>query len=402
MSTPRFDCVVMLTWSDWKTEPRSNRYHYASRFARSVPVFFVQPDEAASLVEPTEVTGVALVHSGPRHDAQQLAPVARLLAERGLSRPLLWIYSPRYTALERHFPGALRVLHATEDYFSGSTFLQQPAGPRRFAQRREVMRIQRQMIQAAQVAHLVVCVSPGVAEGIVRYCAYRGELRVLENGCDYAFWAEQGGAPAGEKPVAIYQGGINERLDTQLIVEVMRRLPEWEFRFCGSVSAAYEGWRELQRAPNFRNLGTLTAEALRDELHRAHVGIMPYRQVRSLTGTIKPLKAFEFAACGLPVVSVPIESLANFTEVFRFATSAEAFAQAIREEAALRDDPRRRDARLAAARAQDYDSRFRELEECLHTLRVARSGGTRGWMRICALAAGELWNRALYRISASL
>ena len=37
-----FDAVIMLTWSDWETEPRSNRYHYASRFQKEVPVFFLQ------------------------------------------------------------------------------------------------------------------------------------------------------------------------------------------------------------------------------------------------------------------------------------------------------------------------------------------------------------------------
>ena len=41
----RFDAIVMLTWSDWFTEPVSNRYHYATRFAKHLPVIFVQPDK---------------------------------------------------------------------------------------------------------------------------------------------------------------------------------------------------------------------------------------------------------------------------------------------------------------------------------------------------------------------
>lgn len=40
-----FDCVVMLTQSYWKTEGRKNRYFYATRFARHLPVLFVQPDQ---------------------------------------------------------------------------------------------------------------------------------------------------------------------------------------------------------------------------------------------------------------------------------------------------------------------------------------------------------------------
>lgn len=397
----RFDSVVMLTWSDWKTEPRSNRYHYASRFARSVPVLFVQPDSAAALSEPTELERITLLHVGARYDDEQLAPVASLLAAQGLNRPLLWIYNPNYTGLERHFPGAPRVFHATEDYFSGSTFLHEPAGAARYAHRLQVLGIQRRVILAVRASHLVVCVSHGVAERIARFCGRRRELRVLENGCDYAFWAAR--PPAATAPsarrVAVYHGGINERLDAALIVGLMRRLPDWEFQFCGSVSPTFDAWREVQGEPNFRYLGTLDPEAMRDVLYRADVGIMPYRRIASVTSTIMPLKAFEYAACGLPVVSVPIDSIASFPQVFRVARSADEFAQAMREEAAQRSDPQRLQARLAAARAQDYDARFRQLEEWLRVLPRSRPSSAPRWMRLAVLAAGELWNRALYRIA---
>ena len=39
------DEVVMLTWCEWNSRPRSNHYHYASRFAKQVPVLFVQPNQ---------------------------------------------------------------------------------------------------------------------------------------------------------------------------------------------------------------------------------------------------------------------------------------------------------------------------------------------------------------------
>jgi len=255
-----------------------------------------------------------------------------------------------------------------------------------------------------QASHLVVCVSRGVAKRIAKYCGRRAELRVLENGCDYAFWAAppESAAPPSARRVAVYHGGINERLDAALIVEVMRRLPDWEFQFCGSVSATFDAWRGLQRAPNFRHLGTLDTQKVRDVLYRADVGIMPYRQIASVTSTIMPLKAFEYAACGLPVVSVPIDSIASFPQVFRIARSAEEFAQAMREEAAQRSDPQRLQARLSAARAQDYDGRFRQLEEWLRALPRSRPSGARRSMRLWVLAVRERWNRELHRIAARI
>lgn len=398
----RFDSVVMLTWSNWHTEPRSNRYHYATRFAREAPVLFVQPDAGAAFEEPTGIQGITLLHAGSRYGGAQLEGVARVLARRGLTRPLVWTYNPFYEQVGQHFPGALRVFHATEDYFTGFTFLAEPEGAQRHAHRVAALYLQRRMITAVRDSDLVVCVSPGVAEGVAKNCAYRGTVRVLENGCDFAFWsAGEATAPSRrDARVAVYQGGINERLDAALLVEVMRRLPDWEFRFCGTVSASFEGWKALQAEPNFRYLGVLKDEALRAALHQADVGLMPYRQVAGLTSRLLPLKAFEYAACGLPVVTVPIDSIAHLPEVFCVARSAAEYAQAIPQEGATRSDPVRREARLAAARAQDYDRRFAELQECLRVLERARRGpSAASALRMAALFIAESWSKVRSRIA---
>jgi glycosyltransferase involved in cell wall biosynthesis len=389
----------MLTWSDWRTEPRSNRFHYASRFARKVPVLFVQPDEGPRPDEATEVPGVTLVHVGPRYDAAQLAPVAERLAARGFVRPLLWVYNPRYTRVAAHFPGALRVLHATEDYFSESTFLNAPAGAARYAHRSMMFSIQRAMVRAVQASDLVVCVSAGVAEGISANCSFAGELRVIENGCDFVFWSHDGRKPRrdGGSRVAIYQGGINERLDENLMAEVVARLPDWEFRFYGRIAPTYTGMERLKRAPNFHYLGTTSPESLREAMQDADVGLMPYRQLPALTSRLFPLKAFEYSACGLPVVSVPIDSVARFPQAFAFARTAEEFAAAIVREASRRDDPARRAARLAAARAQDYDGRFAEVEACLARLRPGPRTLSGSRAKLASLFLREQWNRVVSR-----
>ena len=66
-----FDAVVMLTWSDWHREPRSNRFHYATRFARHLPVYFVQPDAADGQIsfERIELFDITLVHVPAVYDA---------------------------------------------------------------------------------------------------------------------------------------------------------------------------------------------------------------------------------------------------------------------------------------------------------------------------------------------
>src|SRR6185312_7141409 len=65
------DSVVMVTSSDWKTEPRSNRYHFATRFARCVPVFFVQPDSTSDKIWLEALPqGIKLLHVPARYGSE--------------------------------------------------------------------------------------------------------------------------------------------------------------------------------------------------------------------------------------------------------------------------------------------------------------------------------------------
>jgi glycosyltransferase involved in cell wall biosynthesis len=396
----RFDSVVMLTWSDWKTEPRSNRYHYATRFARHVPVLFVQPDKEQGHEEQTDEPNVTILHAGADHTPDQLIVVRRALETRGLSRPLLWIYNPNYEAVHEHFADSLKVFHATEDYFVERRFIAEPPGQQRYHYRRARCYLQRRLVLTLQGVDLVVCVSKGVARTHRRLGGYGGPLLVLENGCDYAFWASGGRRGRhGPGKVAIYQGGINERLDTFLLLDTMKALPDWEFRFCGQVSNSYKGWQLLERQPNCRYMGNLEPEALRAALYEADVGLIPYVQEPLLEHQSLPLKAFEYAACGLPVVSVPIDSIAGYPDIFRFARTAADFALGIVEEGRTHNEPARLDMRAAAASEKDYDKRFAELIARLASLGPRRRGMTLAALfRAGVLSVAAGWNRICSRL----
>lgn len=116
-----FDAVVMLTWSNWKTEPRSNRYHYASRFARSIPVYFVQPDSVDGKVSLEVVeNNITLVHVSSNYGAEQADSLIGILSGLGVRRPLNWIYNPQFEHYIRRSSGIVNIFHATEDYFGNT------------------------------------------------------------------------------------------------------------------------------------------------------------------------------------------------------------------------------------------------------------------------------------------
>jgi glycosyltransferase involved in cell wall biosynthesis len=370
MLAGRFDGVVMLTWSDWHTEPRSNRYHYATRLARHAPVLFVQPDlpSADWRIESTERPGVNILHV---HRDFTLPRQAGLLSEairlQKMSHPLLWAYNLHLWRFALGFPAGMKVYHATEDYFAESM---------RAALRADALRAFPSLLRGMD---LVVACSEGVLASYRQRGGYQGRALVLENGCDYAFYA-----PSDQhvervlrqrrRNVALYQGGINSRLDFPLLNALAEALPDWTFWFCGAIDPAQaESWARLLAHPNVVYRGRVSPEEVRQFSYEATVGLIPLVQGEHITERSLPLKAFEYLACGLPVVSVPIRSLERWPAAFHFAATAEEFVRKVPASAADARDAAAFRQRLAWAREKDYDRSFQTLLGELENAAAARA-----------------------------
>jgi hypothetical protein len=359
-----FDAVLMLTSSDWKTEPRSNRYHFATRFAKFLPVLFLQhasENRERIRVEETQIENLDLVHVECGVGMEQVLDVIRLLNARGIKRPLLWIYDPKdYLALIDAMPGAFRVYHATEDYFTASvgfTVDTKTLGP-------AVARL------LGKVDYLVAC-SEGVAQSCLTEGGYSGAYAVVENGCDGEFYLEIlahcGSGVANGRPIAIFQGGINLRLDYELLIGLAASMTDWDFEFCGR-ALLNKQWEVLKAFPNVKYHGDLPPEAVGELMSRATVGLIPFIQDKYILQSL-PLKAYEYVACGLPVVSVPITALERESTLFSIQTTVAGFAAAIRTVAETRFDVGLLAKRREAALANSYNRRFEAMVGGLLTAR---------------------------------
>ncbi|MEJ8835235.1 glycosyltransferase [Ramlibacter sp. AN1133] len=346
-----YDAVIMLTWSDWHREPRSNRYHYATRFAREHPVLFLQPTlaaDAAPLVEASGCDGLEIVSLPHTLTPALVEQVLALMRQRGIRRPLLWIYSStHYALLLRALPNAPRVYHATEDYLTPWTHWEEAQYQVAESVRRLVPEID-----------LVVTVSGQVGNAFLENTTYKGPLLVAPNGCDAGFYrALAPGAPPPREKVCIFQGGINIRMDFELLLQLARRLPDWEFWFCGAADERQEGWRRLKAERNVRWFGPLPPEEFGARMFEATVGLIPFLPEKGIWNSL-PLKAYEYVACGLPVVSVPIHALMDQPRLFSIAETADGFARAIVQLAPTRSDPELLRLREEASAGNSYDERF--------------------------------------------
>ncbi|MEO8581509.1 MAG: hypothetical protein ABI425_02900 [Patescibacteria group bacterium] len=142
-----------------------------------------------------------------------------------------------------------------------------------------------------------------------------------------------------EVPNIGFGGSINYRIDFDLITEVCKKLPNFQFKFYGESYTAEEDdlldvKKKMETFFKLKNV-ELVQFTPREKLYKQmvswDVGIIPYNLKVPLNYYCKPLKLYEYFYFGLPVVSVPIPSIRQYSDVVYLAESANDWIQAIQE-----------------------------------------------------------------------
>ena len=318
------DSIVMLIHSDWKIELRSNHYHYAYQFAKLYPVIFVQPDlnEERFYYESTELENVTILHVYNSYCSElQSDLIASALNMKRILSPLLWIYNPQFIDFITKIYSTYKVYHATEDYFSSDYPISVTDA------------LLDDVIQTLGIVDDIVCVSIGVMDSILkRNVKWKDKTRVLANDCDYDLYCNKfldDPSVKNRSKIALYHGNIFNKIDFELLNNVVRRMPEWTFQFCGPIVAVCEEWGQFANHKNVEYLGVLTSEQLKERAYKATVGIIPFRSSDYKIKSTLPFQVFEYVACGLPVVSTTVDALRCYEDVFLFADSVDSFVKQI-------------------------------------------------------------------------
>jgi hypothetical protein len=362
------DAVYFLMLEGWRHELRSNRWHYAKRWARHLPVILLQPTQVVASrrsvsredgrIANCRILEIKSSRSAPSYledTLVQLGQVTHDMEEHGVKRPLLWFYNPYLTGLYAALPAVGRIMHATENYFHFDGL------PELVLDRYRV---------AIRISDMVVAVSEGVAAS-VREKVPGAHVVVVTNGCDYKEYSaftpsrELIAAKGTCQLTAIYAGNINNRLDYALIQRCVKAFRDVCFAFFGPVvwlsGDDARRWNELIHEPNLRYFGTAGPDLLPGLYGAADVGLIPYKRSRFLVENGFPLKALEMCATGLPVVSTfmrPIEGLMDELAVVRdddsFVRTLGRMSRSALSEAQLEKMRR-------VCQQHDYDLKFRTV-----------------------------------------
>jgi glycosyltransferase involved in cell wall biosynthesis len=362
------DSVYFLMANDLHEELESNRWHYARRWARHLPVTLLQP--SADLLRSPAVKAVrkipnceilSIAHPNPEGSYPlgglvQAGQVMQHMRERGYAKPLLWSYNPRLSGLCAAVPAVGRVYHATENYFDFENLSDF---------------FYRELEASLRISDVVISVSSGVAAGI-RSRVPSAHVVLATNGCDTTQYQPGGplsGLIASARDefarVAAFAGNINGRLDFELIEEAAAANERTLLVFVGPASALageeLDRWRRIVRLENVLHLGSMGPDELAALYRSSDLGFIPYRFEQLLMRNGFPLKTLEMAATGLPVVATMMEPITGLASAIDVAESREQFLMSFSSVSRSTLTEEERLELLEVAAANDYDRKFEQV-----------------------------------------
>ncbi|MEK0312394.1 glycosyltransferase [Cohnella sp. 56] len=262
------------------------------------------PEQAVNSVPmsllPWELAGPIYARTGKNWT---LPRMKRLLRSQQMERvDLLLIDQPRFAGLDKVVKPAVTVYRPTDLYA-------QMTGDSSIAAAEAA-------IMAS--AHGLVSTSEPVLGALQPYNPALPSL-LLENGVEFAHFAAGGEEPEDMRaipgPRAVYVGALDERLDLDALRRLADAWPELGLVIIGPPSEAAAA--ALGGRPNVHLLGPKPYKDVPRYLHHADVALLPLSDHAANRGR-SPMKLYEYAAAGLPVVVTETPELLRREEPFLY------------------------------------------------------------------------------------
>jgi glycosyltransferase involved in cell wall biosynthesis len=158
-----------------------------------------------------------------------------------------------------------------------------------------------------------------------------------------------------------------------MLRELAQENLDWSLVFLGKARVTNQTavWQSLLAMPNVHYLGQVGGSRVPFYVKGFDVGLMPYVQDRHAE-YISPMKLYDYLAAGIPVASVDIPAVREFSPYIDLADSAQHFSRAVHS--ALADTtPEHRQARRNIATQHSWEARVERLSELIEIQLAAKA-----------------------------
>lgn len=276
------------------------------------------------------------------------------LRRLGLEDPVHYVWHPDYADLLVRLPRRFTVYHCYDKYdaYHGA----------------DVENARRLEHAVVQRADLVLASSRILAKDLEQRTGH--PARQIPHAVDFEFFRERvrrdpvpadlAGLP---RPRVGFVARLDERIDDGVLREIALARPGWSVVIVGAVGfqspEGRERFRALTTLPNVHALGARPRETIPAYTAGLDVCLLCYRS-DNWGRWVQPIKAYEYLACGKPVVSAPIDAASDFGDLIRVVAGPDQWVTAI--EALLSADNADAVARrVEFARRNTWDLRVGEL-----------------------------------------
>ena len=301
-SLPDLICLSHLRWNFVFQRPQ----HLMTRYAKRQRVYFVEEplleDIADVQVSVDNHDGVlVIVPRVPRSyrrdqiERAQRSVLDQLIAAQGISRFILWYYTPAALSFSSHLQPVATVYDCMDELsafkYAASDL---PVLERALLKRADVVFTGGQSLYEAKFSmHSNIHAIPSSVD-VAHFATARGDV------------AEPADQRSIGRPRIGFFGVLDERLDIPLLSSIAAIRPSWHIVMIGPVVKIDQS--DLPCQPNIHYLGTKSYAELPRYIAGWDVAMLPFAR-NEATRFISPTKTPEYLAAGKPVVSTSIRDV---------------------------------------------------------------------------------------------
>jgi glycosyltransferase involved in cell wall biosynthesis len=283
--------------------------------------------------------------------------LARETTALGFESPIYWNFQPWLPNLGRALKPSLSLYYCVDD-FASAPYWWNAGGA-----------VRAREDECCREADVVICTGRQLVD---RRRPVNENVHFMAEGADVeAFTAEAlSDAPPPDDIAKLpgrvvgYAGAINWRIDSELILYMAERQPDWSFALVGPVRPDLPQAERLQAVPNVHFLGNKPPAELPAYCKAMDVCLIPY-VLNEYTHHIFPLKLYEYLAAGKPIVSTDMAEMRAYEgDEMAIGRSNEEFHRKVAA-AMAEDTPVRAAARRQSARNESWDQRVEQISSLI-------------------------------------
>lgn len=289
-----------------------------------------------------------------RHWCQQLTKLSG-------EHPWVIVTEPYITSWVRKVPSERLIYYNFDDYV-----------PYRPYREKQILQQEKELVERAKV---ILCASKAQVISLKERHPHRAShIHHYPHGVVSTYINHQPEKPSENKTVG-YVGNLGDRLDWQLIYEIITACPDITFVFVGALEdqnmLEQKGWQATRQAvltlPNARHIGQVASDKVAEYYWSFTINWIPYLVEHRFNKACCPTKIMDGIASGRPIISTPIPECCLYPEWISIFYSKENALSLIREKLALPDEPKFDNTlkQLEFSRQNTWENRANTLEKIL-------------------------------------